>query len=36
MKRVQELLSGEGKNYILPFLWMKCEDTDTIRRESGK
>ncbi|MCR4622449.1 MAG: hypothetical protein K5663_10260 [Clostridiales bacterium] len=36
MKRAQELLNGEGQNYILPFLWMKGEDTDTIRREIGK
>lgn len=36
MKRAQELLRGEGKNYILPFLWMKGEDNDTLRREIGK
>ena len=33
MKRLETLLQGECTSHILPFLWMKGEDNDTIGRE---
>ncbi len=36
MRKIQELLENRGGSYILPFLWMKGEDEETIRREIGK
>lgn len=31
MKRINELLSGKGENYILPFFWQHGEDEATLR-----
>ncbi|MBR3643836.1 MAG: glycoside hydrolase, partial [Parasporobacterium sp.] len=36
MKKLQENLENRNENHILPFLWMKGEDQETIRREMGK
>lgn len=36
MERLKELLNGGGGSYILPFMWMKGEDKETIREEIGK
>lgn len=33
MKRLDEILEGREDSYILPFLWLKGEDNDKIRRE---
>ena len=35
-RRIKENLNQKTENYILPFLWMKGESTDVIRREIGK
>ncbi len=36
MKRLQTLLQGECTSHILPFLWMKGEDNETIGKELDK
>lgn len=36
MERLKELLDGGGGSYILPFMWMKGEDAETIREEIAK
>ena len=36
MERLDALLRGEAPSHILPFLWMKGEDNETIREELVK
>ena len=36
MKRLQTLLQGECTSHILPFLWLKGEDNETIGKELDK
>jgi len=36
MKRLDEVLGNNGKNYILPFLWMRGEPHEIIREELDK
>ncbi len=36
MKRLEELRQGKCGSYILPFLWMKGEDEQTLREELDK
>ena len=35
-RAILESLKGQNKNYILPFLWMKGESEEILRREIGK
>ena len=35
-KRIQEALEDRNENYILPFLWMKGESEETLRREIAR
>ena len=36
MKQLQALLQGKCTSHILPFLWMKGEDNETIKKELDK
>ena len=36
MKHLQALLQGKCTSHILPFLWMKGEDNETIKKELDK
>ena len=36
IERLEQLLHAECSSHILPFLWMKGEDTLTIREEIDK
>ena len=36
MKHLQALLQGKCTSHILPFLWMKGEDNETIGKELDK
>lgn len=36
MKKIEDLLRGEPVSHILPFLWMKGEDNETIGEELDK
>ena len=33
MERLEQLLRGESSSHILPFLWLKGEENETIGRE---
>ena len=36
MKQLQALFQGKCTSHILPFLWMKGEDNETIKKELDK